>query len=58
MRIIILLALLVATACAPIAIEAGCAVYGNARLSMPPLGTDPLSEWAATTDSAMTGACR
>lgn len=56
-RVIILAALLLA-GCSPVAIEAGCAFYGYSRLNMPPLGTDPLSEWAATNDSGMTEACR
>ncbi|MFP5511046.1 MAG: hypothetical protein ACLGIP_18145 [Alphaproteobacteria bacterium] len=36
----------------------GCATYGMQRASMPPLGMDGLSEWVATTDTAMTRACR
>lgn len=36
----------------------GCATYGMQRASMPPLGVDGLSEWVATTDAAMTRACR
>lgn len=55
MRFIILLAL---GACAPVLADSGCNVYGNARLSMPPLGTDPVSQWVAVVDSGMTGACR
>lgn len=54
-----LIAFLALTACAgAIAIGAGCQTYGNLRLSMPELGTDPVSEWVAVLDSAMTGACR
>ena len=37
--------------------DAGCIAYGAQRATMPPLGTDPLSEWAAVTDSALTAAC-
>ncbi len=34
-----------------------CLVYGSQRATMPPLGMDPLSEWTAVTDSALTAAC-
>ncbi len=47
------------TACAAaVALDAGCTAYGEARLSMPALGADPLSQWVAELDSRMTGACR
>lgn len=36
----------------------GCQTYGMQRASMPPLGTDAVSVWVATTDTAMTRACR
>lgn len=36
----------------------GCATYGMQRASMPSLGADGLSAWVATTDTAMTRACR
>lgn len=52
-------AFLILTACAAaVAIDAGCTAYGEARLTMPPLGTDPLSEWVAILDTRMTRACR
>ena len=39
--------------------DAGCASYGEARLSMPrPLGVGPLASWVADLDDRMTGACR
>lgn len=39
--------------------DAGCASYGEARLSMPrPLDTSPLGAWVADLDDRMTGACR
>lgn len=54
-----LFAFLILTACAgAVAIDAGCSTYGNLRLSMPTLGNDPVSEWVAVLDNAMTGACR
>jgi hypothetical protein len=43
---------------APTSPDAGCRAYGEQRVYMPPLGSDAVSEWVATTDSAMTGACR
>lgn len=49
--------LLALMACTP-AGDAGCATYGLRRPSMPDLPADPLGEWVAVTDSAMTGACR
>lgn len=52
-------AFLVLTACAAtLAVGAGCAAYGEARLSMPPLGNDPVSQWVALLDGRMTGACK
>lgn len=39
--------------------DAGCASYGEARLSMPrPVGAGPLAEWVADLDDRMTGTCR
>lgn len=38
--------------------EAGCVTYGIQRPSMPPLGMAPIDAWVATTDSAMSEACR
>ncbi len=52
-----LLLLLSMAGCAQTTPEAACLVYGQQRAAMPPLGMDPLSEWTAVTDSAMTGAC-
>lgn len=50
---------LVLTACAAaVAIDAGCDRYGELRLTMPTLGTDPVSEWVAILDRAMTRTCR
>ena len=43
--------------CAPV-MSAGCLTYGSQRQSMPPLGTDVVSEWVAVTDTALTEACR
>ncbi len=36
----------------------GCTTYGTQRASMPPLGMSPIDAWVATTDSAMTAACK
>lgn len=38
--------------------EAGCTIYGIQRASMPPVGDDPVGQWVAVTDTAMTEACR
>ena len=47
------------TACGgAVAMGAGCSAYGNARLSMPPLGVDPVSQWVAVLDTRMTRVCR
>ena len=48
------------TACAgALALDVGCNAYADARALMPPLGTDALSVWVATTlDGGMTKACR
>ena len=54
-----LAAFLILTACAgAVAMGAGCTAYGESRLSMPPLGTDPVSEWVSVLDTRMTRACR
>lgn len=54
-----LAAFLILTACAgAVALGAGCQTYGNLRLSMPTLGADPVSEWVAVLDNAMTRTCR
>jgi hypothetical protein len=50
---------LVLTACAAaVVIDAGCDRYSELRLTVPPLGTDPVSAWVAILDSAMTRTCR
>lgn len=51
---------LVLTACAAaVVVDVGCNAYADARALMPPLGTDALSVWVATTlDGGMTRACR
>lgn len=50
---------LAVTACAAaVVVDSGCAAYGDARATMPPLGDDALSAWVAMTDSAMTRVCR
>ena len=47
------------TACAAaIVVDRGCAAYGEARVTMPPLGTDDLSAWVAMLDTSMTRVCR
>lgn len=48
------------TACAAaVVVDVGCNAYADARALMPPLGTDALSVWVATTlDGGMTRACR
>lgn len=39
-------------------IDAGCASYSEARLSLPvPLDTSTLAHWVADLDDRMTGAC-
>lgn len=38
--------------------DAGCVTYGLQRAGMPSLPNDALGAWVATTDSAMTGACK
>ena len=53
------LAFFVLSACAgAVAVGAGCDAYAEARLSMPTLGLDPVSQWVAALDDRMTGACR
>lgn len=50
---------LVLTACAAsVVVDRGCAAYGEARATMPPLGGDAVSAWVAMLDSSMTRACR
>ena len=50
---------LVLTACAAaVVVDRGCAAYGEARVTMPPLGTDDLSAWVAMLDTSMTRVCR
>lgn len=47
------------TACAAAVVsDKGCATYGIQRATMPTLGSDAVSQWVATLDGAMTGACR
>ena len=47
------------TACAAaVVVDRGCAAYGEARATMPPLGADGLSAWVAMLDTSMTRACR
>ena len=46
------------TACAAVVVDRGCAAYGEARVTMPPLGTDDLSAWVAMLDTSMTRVCR
>ena len=54
-----LVVFLVLTACAgAVVIDAGCSRYAEARLTLPTLGTDAVSQWVAVLDGAMTGACR
>lgn len=49
---------LILAGCVQTSQNAGCGRYGEARADMPrPLGDDPLSQWVATTDAGMTGAC-
>ena len=50
---------LVLTACAAaVVVDRGCAAYGEARATMPPLGTDAVSVWVAMVDTSMTRVCR
>ena len=54
-----ILAFLLLSGCAgTMAIGAGCSAYAEARLAMPLLGNDLLSEWVADLDDRMTGVCR
>lgn len=48
------------TACAAaVVVDVGCNAYADARALMPPLGTDAVSVWVATTlDGGMTRVCR
>lgn len=47
------------TACAgAIVVDRGCAAYGEARATMPPLGGDPVSAWVSMLDTSMTRVCR
>ena len=47
------------TACAAaVVVDRGCAAYGEARVTMPPLGTDDLSAWVAMLDNSLTRVCR
>ena len=55
---LILFVVLTACAAAVTIRDAGCLTYGEARLSMPALGTDPLSQWVAVLDGRMTAVCR
>ena len=49
----------VLTACAAaVVVDAGCSAYGDARATMPPLGTDDVSAWVAMLDTSMTRVCR
>lgn len=57
-KIHVLALLLAVTACTgALAVGAGCLTYKKHRSDMPTLGTDPLSEWVAVVDNAMSGAC-
>ena len=38
--------------------DAGCTVYSVQRPSMPALPNDALGAWVATTDTALTRACK
>jgi hypothetical protein len=38
--------------------DAGCITYGTQRPSMPPLPDGAIGAWVATTDTAMTRACK
>lgn len=50
---------LVLTACAgAVVVNTGCQAYGEARSTMPALGTDALSAWVAMLDTSMTRVCR
>ena len=47
------------TACAAaVVVDRGCAAYGEARVTMPPLGGDERSAWIAMLDNSMTRVCR
>ena len=47
------------TACAAaVVVDRGCAAYGEARVTIPPLGADDLSAWVAMVDTSMTRVCR
>ncbi len=47
------------TACAAaVVVDSGCNAYADARATMPPLGTDPVSAWVAILDTSMTAVCR
>lgn len=63
MRLAWVAAMLGLAACAdtgrPVVTDSGCVAYAEARSGLPrPIGTGPLAEWVATTDSRMAGACR
>lgn len=63
MRLAWVAAMLGLAACADtgrsVVTDSGCAAYAEVRADMPrPVGTGPLAEWVAATDSRMTGACR
>lgn len=47
------------TACAgALVVDRGCAAYGEARVTKPTLGNDPVSAWVAMLDTSMTRVCR
>lgn len=50
--------LLMSGCAATMAVGVGCSAYAEARLSMPQLGEDLLSQWVSDLDDRMTGACR
>ena len=58
--VVALLGMLLTSACAGTTVsgDAGCTSYGEARLAMPGLGVDALSQWVADMDDRMTGACK
>lgn len=57
-RGVALFLILSACAGATVIVDVGCNAYGEARADMPALGTDPVSQWVAKLDTAMTRACR
>lgn len=54
----VLLVLLSMPSCTTVVTDSGCREYGVQRARMPELGADAVSVWVATTDAALTGACK